>query len=106
MSISIILVNASGPEEAQRIGRNLVESRLAAAANIIDGVSSIFRWKGAVRERGEAQLIIKTRSDLAGAVIARVRKLHSYERPGIVAFPIAQANPEYLDWVEQETAGA
>lgn len=106
MSISIILVHASGPEEAQRIGRNLVESRLAAAANVIDGVTSIFRWKGVVRELGEVQLIIKTRSDLAEAVIARVRELHSYECPGIVVLPVAQANPEYLDWVEQETAGA
>ena len=105
MSISIILVNASGPEEARRIGRNLVESRLAAAVNISDGISSIFRWKGAVREIEEAQLVIKTRTDLVGAVIARVRELHGYECPGIIALPVTEGHVGYLDWVERETAG-
>lgn len=106
MSISVILVNASGPEEATRIGRILVESRLAAAVNVIDGISSIYRWEGAVRQRAEAQLIIKTRADLAARVVARVTELHSYACPGVVALPVAEVNPEYLDWVERETQGA
>lgn len=106
MSICIVLVNANGPEEADSIGRSLVESRLAAAVNVIGGVSSIYRWKEAVRERGEAQLIIKTRSDLADAVTARVRDLHSYECPGIVVLAVAEGNPDYLDWVARETVSA
>lgn len=105
VSISIVLVNASDSEEAVRIGRNLVESRLAAAANVIGGVSSIYRWKGAVQEREEAQLIIKTRADLVEAVVARVRELHSYRCPGIVMLPVVDGNAEYLDWVAQATAG-
>lgn len=106
VSICIVLVNANGPEEADSIGRNLVESRLAAAVNVIVGISSIYRWKGAVRESGEAQLIIKTRSDLANAVTARVREMHSYECPGIVVLAVADGNPDYLDWVARETVNA
>ncbi|MDH3230599.1 MAG: divalent-cation tolerance protein CutA [Alphaproteobacteria bacterium] len=104
MSISIIIVNTGEAAEAQRIGRDLVESRLAASANVIDRISSVYRWGGAVRQRDEAQLVIKTRSDLVAAVIARVRHLHSYECPGIIALPVVDGNPEYLDWVARETA--
>jgi len=104
VSISIVLVNVGGSKEAERIGRNLVESRLAAAVNVIGGLSSIYRWKGEVRQQGEAQLIVKTRADLVDAVVARVRELHGYECPGIVVLPVADANAEYLDWVAQETA--
>ena len=106
MPISIIYVNTGGIAEARRIGRNLVESRLAASVNVIDGVSSVYRWDGAVRQRDEAQLIVKTRTDLVAAVIARVRELHSYACPGIVAVPVADGNPEYLDWVARQTGGA
>jgi periplasmic divalent cation tolerance protein len=105
VTISIIHVNAGEIAEARRIGRNLVDSRLAAAVNVIDGISSIYRWDGTVRQRDEAQLIIKTRTDLVGKVIARVRELHSYECPGIIVLPVVDGNPEYLDWVARETDG-
>ena len=106
VSISIVFVNTGESAEAERIGRDLVESRLAASVNVIGGVSSVFRWDGAVRRRDEAQLIVKTRSELVAAVIARVRKLHSYECPGILAIPVADGHPEYLVWVARETEGA
>lgn len=106
MPISIVHVNTGGSAEAQRIGRILVEARLAASINVIGGISSVYRWDGAVRRRDEAQLIIKTRTDLVGKVIARVRELHSYECPGIVAVPVVDGNPDYLDWVAEETKGA
>ncbi len=106
MPISIVYVNTGGSAEAQRIGRILVEDRLAASVNVIGGISSVYRWDGAVRRRDEAQLIVKTRTGLVGRVIARVRDLHSYECPGIVALPVADGNPDYLDWVARETEGA
>jgi len=104
--ISIVLVNASGPEEARQIGRALVESRLAAAVNVVAGIAAIYRWQGAVRERAEAQLIVKTRADLVEAVIERVRALHSYECPGIVAFAVAGGNPDYIAWIETEAVAS
>jgi len=104
--VSIVLVNTAEAAEARRIGRTLVESGLAASANVVDGVASVFRWDGAVRERDEAQLILKTRSDLVSAVIARLRELHSYDCPGILALPVADGNPDYLAWIERETEGA
>ena len=106
VSISIVYVNTGETAEAERIGRDLVESRLAASVNVIGGVSSVFRWDGAVRQRDEAQLIVKTRGALVAAVIARVREMHSYECPGIIAIPVSDGNPDYLDWVVRETEGA
>ena len=103
MSISVVLVNASTPEEARRIGLTLVDSRLAASVNVLDGVHSIYRWAGAVRQRTEAQLLIKTRAELVDDVIARVCELHSYECPGVIALPIGSGNRPYLDWVAKET---
>jgi periplasmic divalent cation tolerance protein len=104
--ISVVYVNTGEIAEAQRIGRVLVETGLAASVNVIDGISSVYRWDGAVRQRGEALLIIKTRTDLVGTVIARVRELHSYACPGILALPVIDGNPDYLEWVEEETKGA
>jgi periplasmic divalent cation tolerance protein len=106
VSISIVYVNTGETAEAERIGRDLVESRLAAAFNVIGGVSSVYRWDGVIRQSDEAQLIVKTRSALVEAVIARVRELHSYECPGIFAVPVTGGHPEYLDWVARETDGA
>ncbi len=103
MSISLILVNAGDGAEARRIGRDLVESRLAASVNVIDGMVSLYRWDGAVRQRDEAQLIVKTRAELTDSVIARVRALHSYECPSIIALPVSDGNADYIDWVRRET---
>lgn len=103
MPTSIVLVNTDGIAEAERIGRALVESRLAAAVNVAGGISSFFRWQGAVRSRDEAQLIVKTRADLVDAVVARVLDLHGYECPSILVLPVAGGNTEYLAWVERET---
>ena len=104
MSISVVLVNASTPEEARRIGLTLVDSRLAASVNVLDGVHSIYRWAGAVRQRTEAQLLIKTRAELVDDVVARVCELHSYECPGVIVLPVERGYQPYLDWVLQETA--
>ncbi len=103
MTACIVQVNTTDAAEARRIGRVVVEERLAAAANVIDGVASIFHWDGAVREAAEAILILKTREDLASAVCARVKELHGYECPGVAVLQIAGGNRDYLDWIERET---
>jgi periplasmic divalent cation tolerance protein len=99
-------VNAGSREEALRIGRALVEERLAACANVVDGLSSLYWWRGRLEEAGEALLILKTRGELVPALIERARQLHSYECPSIVALPIAAGNPDYLGWIAAETRSA
>ncbi len=103
MQFAIVYVTAADMSEAKRIGRTLVEERLAACANCFAGMQSVYRWEGKLEEGTEAVLIAKTRSSLVEAVVERVRKLHSYAVPCVVSWPIAQANPEYLEWLEQNT---
>lgn len=97
--ISIVFVTAGSEEEAVKIGRSLVEEKFAACANIVPGIRSIYRWKGETCDEQEVLIILKTRSLLFPALQSRVKQLHSYEVPEIIAFPLAQGLPEYLDWV-------
>jgi periplasmic divalent cation tolerance protein len=106
MPAMFVYVTASSREEALNIGRTLVGERLAACANIFDGVSSIYWWQGRLMEESEASLILKTTNDLIPALIVRVKQLHSYDCPCVVALPIAQGNPDYLDWIDKETVPA
>jgi periplasmic divalent cation tolerance protein len=101
----IVTVYATFPteEEARRIGRTLVEERLAACANILGPCQSIYRWHGAIEEAQEVAALFKTRADLADALIARLAELHSYDVPAAVAWPIPNALDSYADWVEGET---
>ena len=103
MSQSLVYITASGPEEARRIGRALVAARLAACANVYSGVASVYWWQGEVQEETEAVLIAKTRTALVPALTDKVRELHSYECPCVVALPLAGGNPSFLDWIEAET---
>ncbi|MCW2236800.1 divalent-cation tolerance protein CutA [Azospirillum canadense] len=97
-------ITAGSPEEARRIGRALVEERLAACTNILDGMTSIYRWQGAVEEATESVLIAKTRAALFEPLAARVRELHSYDVPCVVELKVGRGNPAYLDWLRDGTA--
>jgi len=101
-----VYVTCSGAVEAQRIGRVLVEERLAACVNVLANMASIYWWQGAVEEAAEAVLIAKTRDNLVPALTERVKALHSYDVPGIMVLPIIQGNPDYLVWIAAETEGA
>ncbi|MGO9414968.1 MAG: divalent-cation tolerance protein CutA, partial [Syntrophobacteraceae bacterium] len=79
--------------------------RFAACANIVPGIRSIYRWKGKICDEQEFLIIIKTRTSLFEAVQKRVKELHSYEVPEIISFPVARGLPQYLEWVQAETAG-
>lgn len=96
-------VTAGSPEEARRIGRALVEERLAACANILDGMTSIYRWQGAVEEATESVLIAKTRAALFEPLAVRVRELHSYDVPCVVELKVDRGNPAYFDWLREGT---
>lgn len=101
----MIYITASSREEALSLARILVGERLVACANILDGATSVYWWDGRVCEDSEAVLICKTRADLADSVIRKVRELHSYACPCVVALPIEAGNPAYLDWIRTETGG-
>jgi len=106
MSALFVYVTAADPAEAKRIGRAVVEERLAACANVIPGMSSVFWWEGKVQEAGEAVLILKSTAGLLERLTARVKELHGYAVPCVVALPIAGGNADYIDWIDAEcTAG-
>jgi periplasmic divalent cation tolerance protein len=102
--VSAVLISAPDMETAGRIGRALVEERLAASANAVPGVRSVYRWRGAVREASEALLVVKTASDRVPALAARVRDLHPYELPAVVALPVVAGGAAYLDWIAAESS--
>jgi periplasmic divalent cation tolerance protein len=101
---NLIYMTAASDDEAMRIGRTLVEERLAACANVIPGMRSLYWWDGRVQDDKEAVLIVKTRAELVAALTERVKALHSYAVPCVVALPIEAGNPAYLDWLRNETA--
>jgi periplasmic divalent cation tolerance protein len=98
----LVYVTAADSEEAARLGRTLVGERLAACANIVAGARSIYRWEGALAEETEALLILKTTEERLPALTERIKALHGYTLPCIVALPIAGGNPAYLDWIANE----
>ncbi|MHA1109128.1 MAG: divalent-cation tolerance protein CutA [Alphaproteobacteria bacterium] len=103
MTYCLVYMTAATKEEARRIGSALVEERLAACANVIDGMTAIYRWEGEIQNDDEAVLIAKTRTELVDALTERVKALHSYDIPCVVALPITGGNADFLDWVGSET---
>ncbi|MDQ2101300.1 divalent-cation tolerance protein CutA [Azospirillum isscasi] len=104
MEFVFAYITAGSRDEALRIGRALVGERLAACANLLDGMTSIYRWQGAMEEATETVVIAKTRAELFDRLAARVRELHSYEVPCVVELKVGRGNPAYLDWLRDETA--
>jgi periplasmic divalent cation tolerance protein len=104
MQAMFVYATAASREEALSIGRTLVGERLAACANILDGMTSVYWWEQRVQEASEATLILKTTSELVGRLTDLIRELHSYACPCVVAMPIAAGNPDYLAWIGEETA--
>lgn len=101
-----VCVNCPDRAVAERIARACLAEKLAACANILSPVSSIYRWKGAVENAEEVPLLLKTRPALFEAVCAVIRPLHPYETPSIVATEILRADPAYADWLDHETKDA
>lgn len=105
MSHCVVLVTVPDREQGKRIAEALVGERLAACANLVPGLLSTYRWQGKIEQEPEELLIIKTRAALAERLTARVRELHPYQVPEIIALPVAAGSQDYLDWVTQETRG-
>ena len=100
MSIVSVYAVFANAEEAERIGRTVVEERLAACINILPPIRSIYRWKGKIESAEEVAAILKTHHWRADSLIERIARLHSYDTPCIVSWPIDKILGGYADWVE------
>ena len=101
----LVLTNLPDAASAERIARLLVEQRLAACVNILAPCTSVYRWNDAIETAAEVPLLIKTTRARYAELQAALAEAHPYELPEIVAVPVMQGLPGYLDWVEFETTG-
>ena len=98
----IVYVTTGSPTESEQIARALVEERLAACVNRSAPIQSFYRWQGKVEQSQEELLIIKSRRELYPALERRVRQLHSYAVPEIIALPVLEGSAEYLRWLREQ----
>jgi periplasmic divalent cation tolerance protein len=99
----VVLVTCGSEDEALKIANALVEERLAACANVISPIRSIYRWEGKIWDEKEWLLIIKTQSHKFGELEKKVKSLHSYSVPEIISLPIVEGTPSYLNWIVENT---
>lgn len=99
---AIVYITTSSKEESTRIGKKLVQERLSGCVNIPNDVKSFYYWEGNIEEDTESVLLVKTKTSKVEKIIKRVKELHSYENPCIVALPIINGSPEYLNWLNEE----
>ena len=104
MTVSMAYVTCPERAAAERLARTLLDERLIACANLIDGMTSLYRWDGEIRQESETVLILKTSHCLVPALVSRINELHVYDCPCVSAWPITDGNPEFLKWVAAETA--
>ena len=97
----VVFITTSNEEEAAKIARSLVEAKLAACVNIIKNIRSIYSWQGKIEDDSEVLMIAKTHRKLFGSLSAKVRELHSYAVPEIIALPIIEGSEAYLKWLKE-----
>lgn len=102
-SLRVVLSTAPSDAAARRIARTVVEERLAACVNLVPGVTSIYRWSGAVQEDSEVLLVMKTCAERVDELVGRVRVLHEYALPEVIALPVDAGSEDYVRWVREET---
>jgi periplasmic divalent cation tolerance protein len=95
----VVLVTTASKAEAEKISQTLLEEKLIACANIINPVSSVFFWSGKIDKAEECLVVMKSRLDLFGKLEERLRGLHSYEVPEVLALPIVEGSKAYLGWM-------
>lgn len=102
--IALVYTTAPDGETARSLARAVVEERLAACANILGAIASVYWWDGRVNEDDEVAMILKTTTGRVEALVGRLRQLHPYQCPCIVMLPVSGGNPDFLAWVAAETA--
>jgi periplasmic divalent cation tolerance protein len=99
----IVLTTLGAQADAAAFARVLVDERLAACVNILPAMTSVYRWKGAIEEDREQQLVIKTTSDRVATLEARFHELHPYEVPEFLVISATDGSAGYLEWLDQAT---
>ncbi len=99
----VIYITTGSVNEAKKIGRALVEEKLAACSNIIFPIRSIYSWQEKICDDKEALMVLKTKKKLFKQIVKRVEELHSYDVPEIIAIPIIDGSSNYLSWINEET---
>jgi periplasmic divalent cation tolerance protein len=99
MAIVSVYAVFADADEARRIGREMVEQKLAACVNILGSCQSVYRWQDAVEEAEEVAAIFKTRAETAARLVESIAELHSYDMPAITAWTVAETLPNYRAWV-------
>lgn len=102
----VVWITAPDREVALRLARGLVERRLAACAQVLPGLTSVYRWQGAVQEESEVLLLVKSTADRLDALEAWVRQTHPYDTPECLALAPERVEPRYLAWLEQACTDA
>jgi len=103
MECCFVYMTAPTMVEAEAIGEALVTERLAASVNLMDQMRAIYWWKGKKAFRKEVVLLAKTKASLVETLIRKVKGMHSYECPCVVSVPMSQGNPDFMDWIAEET---
>jgi periplasmic divalent cation tolerance protein len=103
-NLIVLLCTCGSEEEGLRIAERLVESKLAACVNLLEGVRSVYRWQGKVETSQEVLLLIKSVAERFEEIQARITELHSYDTPEIIALPIIAGSEKYLAWIRQGTS--
>ncbi len=103
METNLVYMTAKDMSEAKKIASAIVEEKLAACVNILPGMESIYHWQGKVENEMEVVLLAKTKSMLVAQLTDRVKELHSYDTPCVVAVSISGGNPDFLEWIAAET---
>ena len=102
MEVNFIYMTAGSRDEARKIGKALVVSRLAACVNILDNINSFYMWEGKVQDETEVVMIAKTTPARVPQLVEKVKSLHSYDCPCIVSIPVSDGNRDFLDWIAEE----
>ena len=102
MGINFIYMTAGNKEEAQKVAKALVTSKLAACVNILDNMNSVYMWEGKIQEDTEVVLIAKTTQARVPELVEKVKSIHSYDCPCIVSLPVSGGHNPFLDWIAAE----
>ena len=102
MEVNFIYMTAASRDEARKIGKALVVSRLAACVNILDNINSFYMWEGKVQDETEVVMIAKTTAARVPQLVEKVKSLHSYDCPCIVSIPVSDGNRDFLNWIAEE----
>ena len=101
MKLRLILTTVGNEPDAEKIARTLVEEKLAACVNVVPLTFSVYRWKGKIEKDPELLLVIKTVPSRYKALEKRIRTLHPYSIPEVLAMPVVEGNPAYLKWLKE-----